>query len=433
MDKFFKISERGSTIPKEIIGGLVTFCAMAYILAVNPNMLAMTGMPIGGVFTATALASAIATIAMAFMANVPIALSAGMGLNAFFTFSVVMGMGVAWPTALFAVLVEGIVFIFLSVFNVRQYIVDSIPENIRKAIPIGIGLFIFLIGLANSGIVAGDTGTIIGFASIKAGAPLLAMLGLVLTVILFLNKIPGAIFLGILGTTILGIPLGVTVIPENFSLFALPAAPVTGAFFAGIEWTKILSLNFLVVLFSFLFVDIFDTLGTVLGVTKAAGLQKEDGSVDKMKQIFLADAIGTTAGAVLGTSTITSFVESGSGVASGARTGLSALVVGLLFLVALFFSPLFLLIPSAATAPALLMVGFLMFKGIKDVDFDNLENGIPAIITILFMGFAYSIAVGIQYGVIAYVICKAFRGKFKEISIPTWILFIVFAVKLILG
>jgi AGZA family xanthine/uracil permease-like MFS transporter len=429
IDKFFKVSERGSTIPREIIGGLVTFAAMAYILAVNPGMLSQTGMPIGGVFTATAIASAVATIAMAFMANVPIALSAGMGLNAFFTYSVVMGLGVSWQVALAAVLVEGIIFIVLSIFNVRQYIVNSIPLNIRKAIPVGIGLFIFLIGLANSGIVASDTGTIIGFADVKSGSPLLALLGLIITIVLFIRNVPGAIFIGIIATTLLGIPLGVTQIPENFSLVAAPAAPLLFKF----DFSIFFTFKFLIVIFTFLFVDIFDTLGTVLGVTKAAGLQKEDGSIPKIKQIFLADAIGTTVGAVVGTSTITSFVESGSGVASGARTGLASLVTGLLFLIALFFSPLFLLIPSAATAPALIFVGFLMFKPIKEIDFEDLEDGIPAIITILFMGFAYSIAAGIQYGVIAYVICKAFKGKFKEISIPTWILFAVFALKLILG
>jgi AGZA family xanthine/uracil permease-like MFS transporter len=433
LDKFFKIKERGSTIPKEIIGGIVTFFAMAYILAVNPGMLGAAGMPIGGVFTATALASAIATIAMAFMANVPIALSAGMGLNAFFTYTVVIGMGASWQTALFAVLIEGIIFIFLSVFNVRQYIVESIPANIRKAIPVGIGLFILLIGLANAGVVAGDTGTIIGFADVKTGSALLAMLGLVITVVLFLKNVPGAIFIGIILTTIIGIPLGVTKIPENFSVFSLPAAPLTGEFFAGISWGSIFSFKFLIILFTFLFVDIFDTLGTVLGVTKAAGLQNTDGSIPKVKQIFLADAIGTTAGALLGTSTVTSYVESGSGVASGARTGLSALITGVLFLIALFFSPVFLLIPGAATAPALILVGAIMFKGIKDVDFENFEDCIPSAVTILFMGFAYSIAAGIMYGILAWVICKIAKGQFKEISVPTWILFAVFAVKLILG
>ncbi|HOS30679.1 MAG TPA: NCS2 family permease [Treponemataceae bacterium] len=421
MEKLFKLQEHGTTVRKEIIAGITTFLTMAYILAVNPGMLSATGMSAGGVFSATVIASAIATLAMAFMANLPIALAPGMGLNAFFTFTVVLGMGVSWQVALTAVLLEGLLFIILSLFNVREAIIKAIPANLKKAVAVGIGLFIALIGLANAGVVVGDTGTIVGFAALKGGA-LVAVIGLIITIVLYALKVPGSILIGIFATTIIGIPFGVTVIPENFKAFSLPESPILFKF----DFSAVFTLKFFTIFFTFLFVDIFDTVGTLVGVTTQAGLTDKDGNIPKVKQALLADAIGTVAGAALGTSTVTSYVESSAGVAAGGRTGLTSVVTAILFLVALFLSPLFLLVPSAATAPALIFVGYLMMKSVTGINFEDPTEGIPAFICILVMPFSYSIAEGIVWGVISYVLLKAVTGKFKDISIVSWILFAVF-------
>jgi AGZA family xanthine/uracil permease-like MFS transporter len=421
MEKLFKLQEHGTTVRKEIIAGITTFLTMAYILAVNPGMLSATGMSAGGVFSATVIASAIATLAMAFMANLPIALAPGMGLNAFFTFTVVLGMGVSWQVALTAVLLEGLLFIILSLFNVREAIIKAIPANLKKAVAVGIGLFIALIGLANAGVVVGDTGTIVGFAALKGGA-LVAVIGLIITIVLYALKVPGSILIGIFATTIIGIPFGVTVIPENFKAFSLPESPILFKF----DFSAVFTLKFFTIFFTFLFVDIFDTIGTLVGVTTQAGLADKDGNIPKVKQALLADAIGTVAGAALGTSTVTSYVESSAGVAAGGRTGLTSVVTAILFLLALFLSPLFLLVPSAATAPALIFVGYLMMKSVTGINFEDPTEGIPAFICILVMPFSYSIAEGIVWGVISYVLLKAVTGKFKDISIVSWILFAVF-------
>jgi AGZA family xanthine/uracil permease-like MFS transporter len=426
--KFFNFEARGASISKELIGGISMFLAGAYILAVNPGILSSAGLDAGAVFTATALSAAIATILMAFIANVPIFLASGMGLNAFFSYSVVLGMGISPATALTAVLVEGIIFIFLTIFNVRQYIVESIPNSLRKAIPVGIGLFICAIGCINSGIIISNPATVVGLGAVKSGSALLALIGLAITGILMVKKVPGSILLSILITTIIGIPLGVTIIPENFSLVSLPPIPQLFNF----SFDEIFTFNFLIIMFVFLFTDIFDTLGTVIGCLSSANMLDENGSHPKMKQIFLADAVGTVTGAVLGTSTVTSYVESGASFSAGAKTGLAALVTGTLFLLALIFSPIFLLIPSAATAPALIIVGLLMFKGVKDIDFTkDLSEAIPAFIAIFMMPLAYSISEGIFYSVLSFVIIKLMSGKFKEISIPTYILFGLFALRLI--
>ena len=427
MEKFFKLQERGTTISKEIIGGITTFLAMAYILAVNPGMLSETGMPFGGVFTATAVASAIATLVMAFMANLPVALAPGMGLNAFFTYTVCIGMNCSYKFALTAVLIEGLVFILLSVFGVREAIIKSIPASLRKAVAVGIGLFICLIGLTNAGITASDTGTIIGFVNLNVSTALVAIIGLVITIVLFVLKVPGAILIGIALTTIVGIPFGVTTIPEGWSPVSMPEAPLLFEF----EWGSVLTGKFFIVFFTFLFTDLFDTIGTLMGVTEQAKLVDKDGNIPNAKGALLADAIGTVAGACLGTSTVTSFVESSSGVAAGARTGLSSVVTAIMFLLALFFTPLFALIPSAATAPALIFVGFLMMKSVSSIDFEDLTEGIPAFITIMVMPFAYSISKGIAFGMIAYVICKIAGKKAKEIPVVTWILAAVFIANLV--
>ncbi len=429
MEKFFKIKERGSTVNREIIAGITTFLAMAYILAVNPGMLSATGMSFNAVFTATAISAAVATLVMAFFANLPVALAPGMGLNAFFTFTVCLGMNCSWQFALTAVFIEGILFIILSLFGIREAIIKSIPPVLRKAVSVGIGLFIALIGLANAGIVSGNTGTIIGFVNfnMENKAAIVAMIGLIITIALYLLKVPGGILLGIIITTIVGIPFGVTKIPDDFTPWSLPAAP----YFCEFEWANVLSLKFFVVFFTFLFTDIFDTIGTLMGVTQQANLTDKEGNIPNAKEAFLADAIGTVVGACLGTSTVTSFVESSSGVAAGGRTGLSSVVTSLFFILALFFCPLFALVPSAATAPALIFVGFLMMKSIADIDFNDASEGIPAFITILVMPFAYSISKGIAFGVIAYVLSKVFAKKAKDIHIVTWILALVFIADII--
>ena len=427
MEKLFKLQERGTTVGREVVAGITTFLAMAYILAVNPGMLSETGMPFGGVFTATAIASAIATLVMAFLANLPVALAPGMGLNAFFTYTVCFGMGCSWQFALTAVLLEGILFILLSLFGIREAIINSIPATLRKAVAVGIGLFICLIGLTNAGITASDTGTIIGFVNLNVPSALVAIIGLVITIVLYILKVPGAILIGIALTTIVGIPFGVTTVPEGWKPYSLPEAPLLFKF----EWGSVLTGKFFIVFFTFLFTDLFDTIGTLMGVTEQAGLVDEKGNIPNAKGALLADAIGTVAGACLGTSTVTSFVESSSGVAAGGRTGLSSVVTAIMFLLALFFTPLFALIPSAATAPALIFVGFLMMQSISSIDFQDLTEGIPAFITIMVMPFAYSISKGIAFGMISYVICKIAGKKAKEVPVVTWILAVIFIANLI--
>jgi len=432
MEKVFKLKEHGTTFQREIIAGITTFLTMAYILAVNPGMLGLlgNGMTPQAVFTATAIASAIATLVMAFTANLPIALAPGMGLNAFFTFTVCMGMGLPWQIALTAVFLEGIVFIVLSLFNVREAIIKAIPTNLKKAVAVGIGLFIALIGFANAGIVVNDAGTVIGLGNVSAGSPFLAFIGLIIIAVLYVLKVPGAILIGILATTIIGIPMGVTAISAGWSPVDLPAAPLFFKFDFSVG--TILTFKFFTVFFTFLFVDIFDTIGTLVGVTTQAKLIDKDGSIPRVKQALLADAVGTTVGAALGTSTVTSYIESAAGVSAGGRTGLTSLTTGVLFLLALFLSPLFLIIPGAATAPALIFVGFLMMQPVTSIDFTDPTEGIPAFLAIVMMPFAYSIAEGIVYGVLSYVILKAVSGKTKDITVITWVLFVVFILRFFL-
>ena len=431
MEKLFQLQAHKTNVRTEIIAGLTTFLAMAYILAVNPLILSDAGLNPGSVFTATALPAAIATLIMAVLANLPVALAPGMGLNAFFTYTVVIGMKYSPATALTAVFLEGLLFILLSFFNVREAIVESIPINLKKAVAAGIGLFITLIGMKNAEIIVDNPATLVGLGNVTSGAALLGIIGLVITAILYVLQVPGSILLGILITTVIGIPMGVTA-PfggwENWSIVSAPAAPV----FWNFDFSNIFSFQFFTVFFSFLFVDIFDTVGTLVGVTNRAGLIDKDGNIPRVKQALLSDAIGTVFGAMLGTSTVTSFVESTSGVAAGGRTGLTALTTGVFFLIALIFSPLFLLIPSAATAPALIIVGFLMLSAAAEIDFKDPTEGIPAFLTIVMMPFTYSIAEGIVYGILSYVILKAITGKFKQIPIISWILFVIFLLRIIL-
>ena len=428
MEKFFKMSARGTNVRREIVAGLTTFLAMAYILAVNPRMLANAGMDASGVFTATALAACIATLVMAFTANLPIALAPGMGLNAFFAFTVVLGMGISWKTALTAVFLEGVLFIILSFFNVREAIINAIPSNLKKAVAAGIGLFICFIGFQNAGIIVNNDATLVGLGNLTQGSAAVAMIGLALTAVLYALKIPGSILIGILVTTLIGIPFGVTAVPANWTPVSMPAAPLLFQF----DFSRIFTLDFFAVFFTFLFVDIFDTVGTLVGVSSEAHIMDANGNVPRVKQALLSDAIGTVAGACLGTSTVTSYVESTAGVAAGGRTGMTALTTGVLFLLALFLSPLFLLVPGAATAPALIIVGFLMLKAVTGINFNDVTEGLSAFITIVMMPFAYSIAEGIVWGIITYVFMKAATGKAKSIPVVTWILFVIFILRLIL-
>ena len=423
MKDIFKLTENNTTLGKEIIGGITTFLAMAYILAVNPGMLGATGMGFGPVFTATAISAAFACLCMAFMANLPVALASGMGLNAFFTYTVVFGMGCSWQFALTAVLIEGILFILLSLLGVREAIINSIPATLKKAVAVGIGLFICLIGLTNAGITVGkDLGTVIGFVNFDVSSALVAILGLFITIALYVLHIPGAVLLGIIITTLIGIPLKVTTIPQDFKVFSLPALPHFFAF----EWSNVFTLKFFIVLFTFLFTDLFDTIGTLMGVTQQANLVDKEGNIPNVKGALMADAVGTVAGACLGTSTVTSYVESSAGVAAGARTGLASVVTAGFFIVALFFTDLFAIIPSAATAPALIFVGYLMMKPVMKIDFEDPTEGIPAFITIMTMPFSYSISKGIALGIITFVFCKIFGRKLKDIPVVTWILGVIF-------
>jgi AGZA family xanthine/uracil permease-like MFS transporter len=431
MEKVFNLKAHGTTVHREIIAGITTFLTMAYILAVNPEMLGSigNGMTPEAIFTATVIASAIAMLVMAFAANMPIALAPGMGLNAFFTFTVVGTMGYSWQLALTAVFLEGVVFVLLSAFKIREAIINAIPANLKKAVAVGIGFFIALIGFTEAGIVVTDAGTIIGLGNVTVGEPLLALLGFFIIIILYTLKIPGSILIGIVLTTIIGIPFGVTVIPEKWTFVGLPAAPLFLAFDFSPE--SILTYKFFTVFFTFLFIDVFDTVGTLVGIASQAGLITREGKIFRAREALLADAVGTIAGAALGTSTVTSYVESSAGVAVGGRTGLTTLTTAVLFLAALFFSPLFLLIPSAATAPALIMVGYLMIKPISTINFTEPTEGIPAFLTIVMMPFSFGIAEGIMYGIISFVILKLAGNRFKDISIITWILFFIFLLRFI--
>jgi len=430
-EKQFKLKENKTNVKTEVMAGITTFMTMGYILAVNPGMLAETGMDKGGVFTATALASFIACMAMAFMANYPFALAPGMGLNAFFTYAVVFGMGHSWQFALTAVFIEGIIFIVLSFFNVREAIFNSIPMNLKKAVSVGIGLFIALIGFVNSGIIIAEGGTIVSLGDLTQPAPLLAIMGLILTGFLLAKKVKGALFFGIIVTTLIGLPMGVSYMPNGTFLGIFSAPPSLAPVFMKFEWANVFTFDMLIVVFSFLFVDIFDTIGTLIGVSSKVGMLDENGQLPRVKQALLADAIGTTLGAVLGTSTVTTYVESAAGVAEGGRTGLTALTSGVMFALALILAPLFGMIPGAATAPALILVGLFMMSPIKEIDFDDFTEAIPAFLTIVMMPFAYSIAEGIVFGMVSYVVLKVLTGKSKQVSPIMFILAILFVAKTI--
>ena len=443
MEQFFKLKEHGTDVKTELAAGLTTFMTMAYILAVNPSILSASGMDSGAIFTATALASAIASFLMAFLANLPFVLSAGMGLNAYFAYTVVLGMGYTWQMALTAVFVEGLIFIILSLTNVREAIFNAIPATLKIAVSVGIGLFITFIGLQNAHIVV-DSATLVSVfsfkGSIEAGTfnsegitVLLAILGILITAILMLRNVKGAILLGII-CQLIGIYVPnpeagfYSVIPSG--IVSMPASVAPTLF--KLDFSNVLSVDFIVVMFAFLFVDMFDTLGTLIGCAAKADLLDEEGKLPGIKGALLSDAIGTMCGAFLGTSTITTFVESASGIAEGGRTGLTAIAAGGLFLLSLFFSPLFLTIPSFATAPALVMVGFLMMQQVAKIEWDNILEAIPAFICIFAMAFMYSISEGICFGIISYTVLNVASGKAKQVTPLMYVLTVVFILKYIL-
>jgi len=428
IEKVFQLKEHGSSIKTELLAGATTFLTMAYILIVNPLILGDAGMDMGAVFMATAISSAIATFVMALVANLPIALAPGMGLNAFFAYTVVIGMGFSWEMALAAVFIEGVIFLVLSIFDVRERIINAIPLNIKRAISVGIGLFIAFIGLQNAGIVVSNPATIISMGDMTSSGVLLAFAGIFITGTLLAMKMKGALLLGIMITAILGLFTGNTVFPTNVSWMPPSIMPT----FARFDFSRILSADMIVVVATFLFVDIFDTAGTLIGVTTKGGLINEDGSIPKAKQALLADSIGTTVGAILGTSTVTSYVESSSGIAEGGKTGLTSLTVGVLFLVSIFLSPLFLMVPAAATASALVVVGLFMVTGITEIDLTDYTEAIPAFLTIIMMPLTYSISNGILFGVVSYVVLKAMTNRRKELSKTVIILAVVFAVWLVI-
>ncbi|MBK5194564.1 MAG: NCS2 family permease [Proteiniphilum sp.] len=429
LEKIFKLKEQKTTVRIEIVAGIITFLTMSYILVVNPNILSASGMDKAALFTATALASVLGTLFMAFIPNLPVAQAPGMGLNSFFAFSVVLGLGYSWQMALTAVFIEGIIFVLLTFFNVRELIVKSIPNTIKNAIPVGIGLFITFLGLQNAGIIVKDENTMLTLGEIANPHVWVAFLGLILTAVLYFKKVHGAFLIGIVAATIFAIILGLVQLPQG-SLVAPP--PDISPIFMQFEWNNLFTLDMLIVVFTFLFVNLFDTIGTLLGVASKIGITDKNGSFPQIKKALFADALGTTFGAVLGTSTVTSYVESASGVAVGGRTGLTALSTAAMFGLALFLAPLFLMVPAAATAPALILVGLFMITSVVKINFEDMTEALPAFLTIVMMPFAFSIAQGIVFGMLSFVFLKALSGQFKKISTTMWVIFVLFIVKLVL-
>lgn len=424
--KLFGFDPAKTTVKTEIIAGITTFLTMSYILAVNPTMFSELAMPGGAVFTSTALAAIIGCVAMAFIGKLPFGLAPGMGLNAFFVYSVCLGMGYSWQFALTAVLIEGLIFIVLTLTNVREAIVNAIPASLRNAIGAGIGLFIAFIGLSSAGIVVNDESTLVTLGDITSGSALLALIGLILTGFLYVKKVPGSILIGILLTMLIGIPLGVT---EFKGVVSTPES--ISPIFCQFQFHNIFSLDMLAIVFTFLFIDMFDTVGTLVGVCTKANMIDEKGNIARIKQAFMADSIATTVGACLGTSTTTTYVESAAGVAQGGRSGLTALIIAGCFAVALFFSPLFLSIPSAATAPALILVGLMMMESITKIKFDDFSESLPAFVCIITMPLTYSISNGILLGMITFVIMNMICGNFKKITPVMYILAALFILKFI--
>ncbi|MBD8348012.1 MULTISPECIES: NCS2 family permease [unclassified Dysgonomonas] len=427
LEKIFKLKENNTTVRTELFAGLITFLTMSYILVVNPNILGEAHMDRAAVFTATVLGSIIATLFMAFFTNLPVAQAPGMGLNNFFAFTVVLTMGYTWQFALTAVFIEGIIFILLTFFNVRELIVKSIPRVLKEAIPVGVGLFITLVGLKSAGVVVGNDATLVSLGDMANPHVWIALAGVVITGALLALNVNGAILIGIVAATIGGVFAGVVHFPEG-NWVSLP--PSLAPTFAQFEWDKVLSFDMALVVFTFLFVNLFDTVGTLIGVVSKAGLTDSEGNFPQIKKALFADALGTTVGAVLGTSPITAYVESSSGVAAGGRTGLTSVSTAFMFVLALFFAPLFLIVPASATSPALIVVGLFMISAVAKINFNDITESLPAFVTLIFMPFTYSIAQGIVFGILTFFFVKILSGRYKDVSAVIYVLAILFIIKL---
>lgn len=424
LQKLFGFVPSSMTVKREVIAGITTFLTMAYILAVNPSILSDAGMDKGAVFTATVISSVLATLVMAMYAKLPFALAPGMGLNAFFAYTVVLTMGYSWQFALTAVFIEGIIFILLTLTGLRQKIVDSMPLVLRRAISPGIGFFIAFIGLKNAGIVSASSATFVTMGNLHDPAVLLAAFGILLSAVLLIKKVTGALLIGILVTTVIGIPLGVT---HFSSVLDVPPsiAPVVMKF----EWHNVLSFDMAICVLTFLFIDMFDTIGTLLGVSHRAGMVDEKGNIPHLTEAFMADAIGTAAGAMLGTSTVTTYVESASGVNAGGRSGLTSFTTAICFVLALFLAPLFLAIPAQATAPALVLVGVMMMTDVSKLHLGDFADAVPAFVCIALMPLTYSISDGILMGLITYVLLRIFAGRYRELKLGMIVLAVLFVLK----
>ena len=441
LSKAFGFDPAKHDVRTEIIAGITTFLTMAYILAVNPAIFgnlggilgADKGMPAGSVFTATALAALVATLVMAFYAKKPFGLAPGMGLNAFFVFTVCVGMGYTWQFALTAVFIEGIIFIILSATKVRTWILNSIPLSLKHAIGAGIGLFIAFIGLQNAGIIVNNDATLVGLGKLTEGKALLGVIGLVISCTLVMLHIRGGILLGILITAVIGIfikdPATGAALTQFNGVVSMPDS--VRPIFCQFEWGQVFTVDMLIVVLTFLFIDMFDTMGTVVGVSQKAGFVDEKGNIEGADKVFMSDAVGTVVGACLGTSTTTTYVESAAGVGQGGRTGLTAFTIAACFAIALFFSPVFLAIPGAATAPSLIIVGMMMMNPVRQIEWTNYRESIPAFLTVILMPLSYSISDGILLGVISYVVLYALSGKWKSISPTMWVLAVLFILKYI--
>ena len=427
IEKLFGFNPKVTTVRTEVMAGITTFLTMAYILAVNPNILGETGMDRGALFTTTVLMSALPTIFMGLYAKLPLALAPGMGLNAFFAYTVCLIMGYSWQFALTAVFLEGLVFLLLTVTNLREKIVDVIPDALKNAISAGIGLYIAFIGLKSANIIVNNESTLVSLGDLTSGSALLGVIGIVVTSVLLVKNVKGALLWGILATTLIGIPLNVTNITGVFSV-----PPSIEPIFLQFEWDNIWTKDMIVIVFTFLFVDLFDCIGTVIGVTNRAGMVNADGKIPHLKEIFMVDSISTAAGAAMGTSTVAVYVESAAGVNEGGRSGLTAFVTGACFLLALFFAPLFLAIPAAATTPVLVLVGLMMMSSVLKIDFNNYADAIPAFICVLLMPLTYSISEGIVLGHLSFILINLLSGNYKKMTIGMYLLAAFFLIKFII-
>lgn len=430
LQKTFGLNPAKHSVRTEIIAGITTFLTMAYILAVNPSIfsaLESQGMPTNAVFTATALAAIVGCLVMSIYAKKPFGLAPGMGLNAFFVYTVCLAMGHPWQMALTAIFLEGILFILLTVTNVRKLIVDAIPVTMKRAIGAGIGLYIAFIGLKSAGIIVNSEATSVALGSFSEPAVILSIIGFLITSVLVILNVKGGMLLGIIATTLIGIPMGVT----NFN-GVMSTPPSIAPIFCQFEWSRILSWDMVAIVFTFLFIDMFDTIGTVVGVSVKSGMVDKDGNVDGINKVLMADAVATVAGAVFGTSTTTTYIESASGVSEGGRTGLTSFTIAVCFAIALMFSPLFLAIPGAATGPVLFIVGVMMASPVRDIDWSDYSEAIPAFVTMLLMPLAYSISDGIMLGMITYTLLNALAGKLKKVSVMMWILAVLFILRYVL-